>query len=400
MAVRVLFTDHTSSFSGAEVAMMRLIRALPADVEPAVACPPTGRLAEALGEQGITQFPIAGTDVSFRLHPTTTASGLATLARSAIALRSITRRWRADVVHANGVRAGLLAIAAKYLGGPPVVVQVHDHLPQTKLGRAVREVIARGADETIAVSDWTARVFNQGLRRAVARTVYISFDQNRFRAEAYDRSAVRRGLSIADDAPLLGEVAQITPWKGQIVAIEAMPGIRAAHPEAQLLLVGHIAFSGSGVRYDNAAYLDLLKRRTRELGLEACVHFLGQRSDVPAIMTALDVLLLPSWDEPFGTVALEALAVGTIPVVGSSGGVTEYVEDGVCGQVVAPTDTARWVEAVTELLSSEELRRAMSERGRVVAARFTDEAYAAGCTAAYEAALRKPRPSRHARGVA
>lgn len=369
--------------------MMRLLGALPNDVEAAVACPAAGRLAEVLDERGVVHFPMPGTEVSFRLHPTTTISGLAALARSSLAVRAISRRWRPDVLHANSVRAGLLAVAAGAAGGPPLVVQVHDHLPRSALGRLVREVIARGADQTIAVSDWTARVFNQGLNRPAARTVYISFDQDRFRAGGDGGASVRAGLGIPDGAPLLGEVAQITPWKGQLVAIEAMPAILRSHPEARLLLVGHVAFSGKGTRYDNAAYLDRLEQRTTELGLEDRVRFLGQRPDVPAIMSALDLMLLPSWDEPFGTAALEALAMGTIPLVGASGGVTEYVEDGVTGRALPPGDVQAWADAVSELLSDPARRAAMSARGQAVAARFTDAAYADGCLNAYGAARQR-----------
>jgi len=112
-------------------------------------------------------------------------------------------------------------------------------------------------------------------------------------------------------------------------------------------------------------------------------------------MDALDVLLLPSWEEPFGTAALEAMAAGTAPVVTSVGGAAEYVEDGVVGRVLAPRDPARWAQAVGALLDDPERLAAMGARAREVAAAFTDEAYAAGCMSAYERALERRR-ARHA----
>jgi glycosyltransferase involved in cell wall biosynthesis len=117
------------------------------------------------------------------------------------------------------------------------------------------------------------------------------------------------------------------------------------------------------------------------------VRFLGRRDDVPAILSALDLLLLPSWEEPFGTATLEGMAAGTVALVGADGGAAEYVEDGVSGRTLPPRDPRLWAAAALDLLRDPERRRAMGERARVVAARFTDEAYAAGCLAAYSRAL-------------
>src|SRR4051812_48364853 len=148
---RVLFVSHTADFSGAENALLRLLGGLPHDVARAVACPPAGPLADALDAAGVERLAIPGTSLSFRLRAATTGRGLADAARSAIAVRALARRWRADVIHANGVRAGLLALPGARTGGAPVVVQVHDHLPHGRLGRLVRRALA-SADGVIAVS--------------------------------------------------------------------------------------------------------------------------------------------------------------------------------------------------------------------------------------------------------
>jgi len=374
---------------------VRLLGGLPDHVQAAVACPAAGRLAEVLRERGVEHLAIPGTHVSFRLDPRTTPRGLAALAGSAVAMRSAQRDWRPDVVHANGVRAGLLALGARAAGGAPLVVQVHDNLPGGPLGRAVRLVLAAGADRVIAVSDATARSFDEGLPRPVARHVYISIDHERFRAGG-DGAAVRRELGVPLDAPLLGEVAQITPWKGQLVAIEALAALRRRHAGARLVLVGHVAFAWRGVRYDNGRYLQELHERARALGVEDAVSFVGQRADVPDILAALDLFLLPSWDEPFGTAAVEAMACGVVPLVGDSGGVTEYVRDGVSGRVLPAREPERWARAAAELLDDPARRTAMAREATAVAARFTDEAYTRSCLEAYREARGAERTRRPA----
>ena len=377
--------SHTGEFSGAEAAMLRLLRMLPGDVDRAVACPPDGPLATALADQGFEHLPIAGTAVSFRLHPRWTAVGLRDVGRSVAALRAHVRRWRPDIVHAGTTRAGLFAAPLRRRRGPKLVVQVHDIMPPGPMGHAVRRLLAGRADTVVAVSEAASRAFNLGLRHAPARTVYISIDHELFRPEGRDAAGARRSLGVPDEAPLLGEVAQISPWKGQLVAIEALARVRETHPGAHLALVGHIAFGGPAVRYDNAAYLERLRRRVAELGLEDAVHFAGQRNDVPDVMAALDLLLLPSWDEPFGTAAAEAMSVGTVPLVAAGGGMSEFVEDGVSGRVLPPRDPEAWARAAVELLDDPDRRAEMSARAVEAAGRFTDEAYVSAMMDAYSA---------------
>lgn len=388
LPLRVLFVNHTGEVSGAEIALLRLLGALPEEVQCAVAAPPTGPLAEALAERGVSHLPIPGTGLSFRLNVHTTPRALWDTLRSLVALRLQVRRFRPDVIHANGTRAGLLAAHATGHRGPALVVQVHDILPPSTMGRSVRRILARSADRVIGVSNATTDAFNDGLSPPAAVTQYISIDHRLFCAHAPDRGRVRRELGIAQDAPLLGHVAQITPWKGQIVAIEALASVRRRHPDAQLVIVGSVAFVGAGVRYDNAAYERQLRARVAELGLERAVHFAGHRRDIPAVMRDLDLLLLPSWEEPFGAVMVEAMASQTPVLVTDRGGPPEVVQDGVTGRVLPPLDPDRWADAICDLLGDPGLRGSMGLRAAEAAARFTDAAYARGCMETYGAAQR------------
>ena len=227
----------------------------------------------------------------------------------------LVRRVRPDVVHANTPRAGLMAALARRLGGPPVVVRAHEHVPTTATGRAVRAVLLHSASAVVAVSDSTARRFDEGLGRPVAERVYNPVDLARFDPARVAPSAVRAERGIPAGAPLLGQVAQITPWKGQDIAIRALAGLRRAGLGAHLLLVGEIAFAGKGVRHDNHGFRRRLDDLVAELGLAGAVHFLGARDDVPALLAAMDLSLLPSWEEPFGLVTVESMAMGTPPLV-------------------------------------------------------------------------------------
>jgi glycosyltransferase involved in cell wall biosynthesis len=250
--------------------------------------------------------------------------------------------------------------------------------------------VIRNAAAVAAVSDYAAASFNEGLRRPVAVRVYNSIDHERFDPERVRPARVRQELGLHPAAPLLGQVAQITPWKGQDTAIRALSRLRGRGLDAHLLLVGHIAFSGRGVRLDNVGYVGELEELVDELGLRGAVHFLGLRDDVPEILAALDLSLLPSWGEPFGLATVESMAMGTPPLVSSLGAGPELVEDGVTGRTLEPGQPGPWAEAIGELLSDRAELARIGARGVAAAARFRDDVHARQMLELYERAAGRP----------
>jgi L-malate glycosyltransferase len=319
-----------------------------------------------------------------RLHPVQTPLGLGQLGAAGVALARLATSWRPDVIHANSARAGILACVARAFGAPAFAVRAHEHLPFTPVGRAVRTLLVRRAGALVAVSDFTARKLNEGLERPVATRVYNSIDHGSFDATWVRPAALREELGLSPGSYLIGQVAQITPWKAQDTAIRALPGLRRLGLDVHLALVGQIAFGGPGVRYDNHAYRRDLERLTDDLGLRGAVHFMGQRDDVPQILRALDLHLLPSREEPFGLVTVESMALGTPPLVSSDGAGPELVDDRISGRILPPDRPEEWAEAVAELLSEPRLRSRMAGRGPESAKRFRDERQAAELLEIYE----------------
>jgi glycosyltransferase involved in cell wall biosynthesis len=374
--MRILFANHTGAWSGAEVSLMRVIAGLRDAHDVCVACPSSGPLRDAMDRAGIEHLPLPAVDASLRLHPVQTPVGLGQLGAGGLALSRAARRFRADVVHANTTRAGLMGAVALRFGTPPVVVRAHEHLPLTHAGRVARTALVRTASAIVAVSDYTARKFNEGLSVPIATRVYNSIDHARFDPERVQPAGLRDELGLDRHTPLLGQVAQITPWKGQDTAIRALAALRHDGLDARLVLVGEVAFGGKGVRYDNHAYLRDLKRLAGSLDVGDAVHFLGQRSDVPEILGELDLALLPSRGEPFGLVTVENMAMGTPPLVSADGAGPELVEDGVSGRVLPPERPELWARAAADLLRDRPARDLLGERARARAAEFRDDRHA------------------------
>jgi L-malate glycosyltransferase len=388
--VRILLANHTSGFSGAEVSLLRLIAGLQPDHDLAVACPAGGPLTEAIERIGLDRYELPNVDVSLRLHPLHTSRGLLQLASAARGLARAATRFRAEVVHANTIRTGLLA-ASPGSTRVPVVVRAHEHPPATRVGRSVRAVIVHSAGAVAAVSDYTMRQFNEGLRQPAAMRVYNSIDHRRLDPERVVPAHLRREFGIPPQASLLGEIAQITPWKNQETAVRALALLRRAGVNAHLMIVGEVAFAGKRVRYDNHAYLASLERLVRALGIADAVHFVGQRHDIPAIFAALDLSLLPSWEEPFGLATVESMAMGTPPLVSSVGAGSELVVDGVSGRVLPPREPGAWARAAESLLRDRDSLAQMARRARAAAGQYRDEIHAYEMVQVYEATIRAGR---------
>jgi glycosyltransferase involved in cell wall biosynthesis len=288
------------------------------------------------------------------------------------------------------------------MAGPAVVVHVHDVLPSGRVSRLVRLILMRRAAALVAVSEFTRDAFVDGL--APSRTpfpvIHNPLDVEGLIAQAPERAPAREKLGLPALAPVLGIVGQITPWKGHDTAIMAMPRVLEVFPDAQLLIVGEPRFVDPSTRYDNRAYGARLEAMVEELGVSHAVRFLGHRDDVPAIMRALDLLLLPSSVEPLARVALEAMVLGTPVLATVVGGLPEVIEDGRTGCLAPPGDVAAWAERIVELLQN---RSRLTEIGveahNAIVGRVASERYVEQMSSLY-AQVRDGRSPRSRDGTA
>ena len=297
--------------------------------------------------------PTVPVTASLRLHPLHTARALAGLARAAAGVRRIAARERVDLIHANTLRAGLVAAAARRLGGPPFVAFVHDALPDERAARLTSRAIRSQASLLLANSAYSAACFGLAAGDPRCRVVFNPIDLAAFDPARQDRAAARARLGLESGDLVLAVIAQVTPWKGQLEAVQTLDLLRHDHPLARLLLVGETKFVARATRYDNRAYLAEVRQLVADRGLAADVTWLGERSDVPAILAAVDVVLVPSWAEPFGRVVVEAMAMGCLVAATSVGGPAEIIDDGVDGLLIAPRDPARWAQRLGATLADD-----------------------------------------------
>ena len=175
--------------------------------------------------------------------------------------------------------------------------------------------------------------------------------------------------------------------EGQATAIEALALLGQRVPAARLLIVGGVKFSGAATRYDNPAYLRSLQQMVSELGVGDNVTFMGERGDVAEILSAADVLLVPSWEEPFGRTMVEAMAMRTPVIATNVGGPPEVIEDGQNGRLLAPHAPEAWSRAMEDLISDRELLGRMGDSAQRTAMRFDRDAHVEQVLAVYREVL-------------
>lgn len=246
-----------------------------------------------------------------------------------------------DAVLLNGAVSGRL-LGALVPGRPGrraaarVVLHLHD------IAARVSRLWSR-ADVIVTASGAIAR--SLGGLRARIEVVYPPVELNPSASEApWQRS----GASTA--GPVVGFVGRIEPRKGPLDLALAAPAIKRAIPDARVVLVG-----------DEPPYAADPGYTRMVLGAGGLEHH-PWRPDAPGLMRHLDVLVLPSYREPFGTVLAEAMAVGTPVVATPVDGLPEVVRDGVCGRLVPPGEPDALAAAVIEVLGRRDEMGAAARR--------------------------------------
>jgi len=132
----------------------------------------------------------------------------------------------------------------------------------------------------------------------------------------------------------------------------------------------HFVVAGRASGVESQQFQNRLLQSIKNRGLEGRFHFLGFRSDIPSIMKSLDILVMPSWKEPFGRVVVEGQAAGC-PVIGTNaGGIPEIIQDGVNGLLIPPKDPSSLAQAIIRLSLDATLRDRLGQAGLRSAQRF------------------------------
>lgn len=303
-------------------------------------------------EAGARFIPV---EVSAGTHPSD--------ARAVGALRRAIATTAPEVVHAHGLRAGMVAALARTgwarAGRRPLVVTLHNAVLSRGLrggaSRLVERMVARSADVLLGASDdLVARAAAVGATDARLGPVAAPV----LPAAARTGAAVRAELGVAADTPLVLSVGRLHPQKGYDVLVAAAARWRERRPVPQVVIAGN-----------GPSYLDL----TAKISLSrAPVTLLGHRDDVADLLAAADLAVVSSVWEARQLFAQEALRAGVPLVATAVGGLPELVGD--AAVLVPPGDVDALDHAVRTLLDDEPARAGYARAGAAQAATWPTSA--------------------------
>jgi glycosyltransferase involved in cell wall biosynthesis len=384
--MKLLFYNHTGTVSGAERVLMLVLAQLDRnEFAPLVLCPATGSLRAMIAAAEVPWLEAAELRARFTWRPDHLLGYLRSIYRVGRDVRRQIRSAAPDLIHANSIRAGLVMTLATAGLGVPVIWHLHDLLPRHPLSTAIRLcALASSRRRLLAVSGATADRFRGTLlRRAPVAVLLNAADTDRFRPDAASRRTIRAELGLSETAPVIGIIGQVTERKGQLGLLHAFASVVRQLPQAVLLVAGAPLFTEADQQYH-----ERLTRAAEQLGLAQQVRFLGARGDVPALMQALDVLVVNSLAEPCGLVVLEGMASG-VPVIATAvGGNPEMIEHNHSGWLVPSGDEQALAAAILKLIREPHLRAHLGRNARArVLARFSVSSYLAGLTDFYRASV-------------
>jgi glycosyltransferase involved in cell wall biosynthesis len=333
----VLHVGKVSGISGSEAHLLTLLPDLRARGWDVRFCllherePGAREFATRLADAGV---PVQGIRLARDLDP-----------RAFLRLVRLVRRTRPAILHTHLVHADAYGLTAAKLARVPVLASTKHGFNPFRASRAFAcgdRALGRLADLHVAIS--------AGLAQYLAETE--GFDLAGFEIVHYGIAVGPEPPPPPPSEPRLLCVGRLIPIKGHETLLRAFAAARLSVPMLGLDIAGDGELRAS------------LEALARELDLEGAVRFLGRVSSVASAYEQAAVVVVPSFGEGFGMVALEAAERGRAVIASAVGGLPEIVDDGRTGILVPPGDATTLGAAIVQLVGDSERVAAMGRAAR------------------------------------
>lgn len=266
---------------------------------------------------------------------------------------ALIHREKPTLIHTHTTKAGILGRVAGRITRTRTIHTPHGHLFYGYFGKGkeqfyvfIEKLAAQFCERIITISENECKEY---LKRGIGNekkvvTIYNGIDTRKFPG---DGKKVRAELGIAQRVPVVGFVGRMELVKGPDRFVEAAKEIQAACPQAHCVMVG-----------DGPMKEELMMMTPGTLGF----HLVGYREDIPDLIAALDLLIIPSVNDGFNLAAVEAMASSKPVVATAVGGLPEVVGEG--GLLVKPDDTKGLAQETIRLINAPDLRQQIGEKGR------------------------------------
>ncbi len=356
--MNVLYLNHSEQVSGAEQSLRALLwefRREHSDVEPVVALPGAGPFADMLRaeEWNVTFAPMR------RLQrPNNLLSGMTALMHVLRTVPFITRlvhQTDSELIHSNSTTAHLVGGLAGERTVKPAIWHARDLVSLERIAPA----LAQRAAWVVAISGCVAESLqNDGVPPEKVRVIYNGLNPDEWNPRP--QSQLRENLSLDDDIFLFGCVAQLVPWKNQEAFIDAAAQICQEDGCGK----ARFAIIGGNLWGEHRDYLAQLRERVKSHNMQDRFNFVPHQMDNVDAISALDALVLPSHDEPFGRVLLEGMSLRKPVIAYAENGPLEIISHAQDGLLVQPDEENGLANAMRRVLHEPDLREHLASHSR------------------------------------
>jgi glycosyltransferase involved in cell wall biosynthesis len=336
----VLHTEASTGWGGQEIRIVQeAIRFAELGYRVLIAYQEGGKIGEKSRIAGLPVYPIR---LEYRIAPLV----IRTLLR-------IIKNEKVDILHTHSSKDSWLAGVTGRIAGIPVVRSRHLSTPvrQTWLATFVYRYLA-DVIITSGIHIKEALITRNGLNPEKIISIPAGVDIKRFDINIKG-DKIRTEFGVEDSYPIVGTVAILRSWKGLHYLLDAVSKVASIFPQAKIIIVG------DGPQWNN------LHRQIQDLGIDRHVIMTGFRDDIPEIMSALDIFVLPSIaSEATSQVIPQALAMGKPVIATNTGGLPEIIEDGVTGLLIPPENPDPIANAIIRMAREKEEAKEMAARGK------------------------------------
>jgi glycosyltransferase involved in cell wall biosynthesis len=344
---RVLaISNHAAFIGGGEHSYLDLIFHLPEEYHVIASLPSEGVLSKRTRERGISTVigPLPHINPAY----------VRQMARSIGHLRSICKGESVELIYANGSRAAFYGGMVGRLCSIPIIWHCRVSEPEPYLDF----ILMRMVNRIVANSKATAFRFSSHFRGKID-VVYNGFDLEWLR-----ELNIIKPVLMKDGWISILVVARVSPWKRHDLILAAFEKIALTEKNAHLICVGEKDHS-------EPAWWDELYQKTKVSPFSERIHWIGPVDDIRPWYRSASMMVLPSTNEPFGRVVVEAMACGVPVIATRSGGVPEIITHLQNGMLVPENDAEAISVAIMKILHDESLKKRIVEEGLKQAERFS-----------------------------